>query len=208
MTHQWFTFNMITGLNLLNQRYCPACTNLMRSLLQHNPSSHDKCGLQAELSCFDLKPGDVCLINVQSKTDTHWTSQLNKLGNCSPDSQACKPCFQWVFKKKKKFHSFPAISQETLSSDSCIPILRGCRPYWDINPIFSIHLFYLNSCVLFQLLFTPTTGYRFTFLSNASLYIIPLSVYTTKTCNRLNCFLKMCKKKCTMQSPYPDSKQN
>lgn len=91
---------------------------------------------------------------------------------------------------KKKFPVFQQFPKKLF-----LPILpRGCRPNWDINPIFSIHLFYLNSCVLFQLLFTPTTGYRFMFLSNASLYIIPLSVYTTKTCNKLNCFLKMCKK--------------
>lgn len=88
-----------------------------------------------------------------------------------------------------------------------IPILSGCRPNWDINPIFSIHFFYLNSCALFQLLFTPTTGYRFKSLSNVPVYIIPLSVHTTQTCNKLNYFLKRCWK-CALQSLYPGSKQS
>lgn len=82
-----------------------------------------------------------------------------------------------------------------------IPILSGCRPNWDINPIFSIHFFYLNSCALFQLLFTPTTGYRFKSLSNVPVYIIPLSVYTTQTCNKLNYLFKRCWK-CALQSLY------
>lgn len=71
-----------------------------------------------------------------------------------------------------------------------IPILRGHRPNWGINnPIISILLFYSNSWVLFQLLFTPATGYRFKSLSDVPAYIIPLSVYTTRSWNKLNYFL-------------------
>lgn len=54
-----------------------------------------------------------------------------------------------------------------------IPTLSGRRPNWGIkNPIISILLFYLNSCVLFQLLFTPATGYRFKSLSDAPAHTI------------------------------------
>lgn len=55
VTHQWFTFSMITGLKLLSQRYCRACTNEMLSLLRHNPSLHDECGFASRAFLFWLE---------------------------------------------------------------------------------------------------------------------------------------------------------
>lgn len=97
VTHQWFTFGMITGLNLLSRRYCWECTNEMLSLLQHKPSLHDECELHVNkvLTCFDLKLRDVSPIK-PAERNRHtllFSSQQNKLSNCPSDSRLCKNCF-------------------------------------------------------------------------------------------------------------------
>lgn len=114
--------------------------------------------------------------NLQSKADTHWTSPSKTNfptvhlihSPVSPVSSEAK--IWWVF-----FSSFSRkFFQETLFFRFLTFLLWADVGLTGVLRIPSSPFFYfnLNSCVLFQLLFTPATGYRFKSLSDAPAHTI------------------------------------
>lgn len=116
--------------------------------------SHDECELQAKLSCFDLKLGDVCLIkpaeqnrrcaSPPSKTNFPTVRLIH--GSAKPVSSEFEIWwFFFAFFLNAAMQQFLKNPPLPLIPD--IPTLSGYN--WDINPMISI--------LLFQQLFTTST---------------------------------------------------